>query len=92
MKTAKPTPASPAHDRLVDALGDCLTPETAQRLLKVKTEPKLQARIDFLAKRNNKGLLKPEEQSEYESYVSFIKFVAVLQTKSRQVLDKSQED
>jgi hypothetical protein len=32
-------------DQLVAPLGDCLTPESARRLLALKADPKLQARV-----------------------------------------------
>jgi hypothetical protein len=78
MKTAN---TAPALDRLVSPLGECLTPESARRLLALKADPILQARVDYLAVRCNQGLLTPEEQVEYGSYVSFSTIVAILKSK-----------
>ncbi len=76
-------------DELVGPLGDCLTPESARRLLALKADPKLQARVDDLAARHNRGLLLPEEQAEYGGYVYFDTFVAILKSKARQLLATS---
>jgi hypothetical protein len=89
MKTAK---TAPALDQLVAPLGDCLTPESARRLLALKARPKLQARVADLADRHSQGLLTPEEQAEYGTYVSYSTFVAILKSKARQLLAKSHGD
>jgi hypothetical protein len=77
---------APALDRLVDPLGECLNPESARRLLAVKADSKLQARVNYLAGRCNQGLLTPEERAEYSNYVTFGTFVAILKSKARQLL------
>ncbi len=73
-------------DRLVSTLGDCLTPESARRVLALKTDRELRAYVDALATRHGEGRLTPEEQAEYGTYVSFSTFVAILKSKARQVL------
>jgi hypothetical protein len=73
-------------DRLISPLGDCLTPESARRILALKADPKLQAYIDDLAARHSEGQLRPGEQAEYGRYVSFSTFVAILKSKARQLL------
>jgi hypothetical protein len=83
MKTAKP---AKLLDQLVGQLGDCLTPESARRLLALKANPKLQRRVDDFAERHSQGLLTPEEQAEYGGYVYFDTFVAILKSKARQLL------
>jgi hypothetical protein len=86
MKTAK---TARTLDQLVAALGDCLTPESARRLLALKTHPQLQARVADLAGRHSQGLLTPEEQTEYGGHVHFDTFVAILKSKARQLLAAS---
>jgi hypothetical protein len=86
MKTAK---SVPVLDQLLARLGDCLTPESARRLLALKADPKLQARVDDLAQRHSRGVLSPEEQAEYGCYVSYSTFVAILKSKARQLLANS---
>jgi len=58
----------------------------ARRLLALKADAKLQARVDYLAGRCNQGLLTPEERAEYGNYVTFGTFVAILKSKARQLL------
>ena len=86
MKTPEP---APVLDQLVAPLGDCLTPESARRLVALKADPKLQARVDDLAARHSRGELSPEEQGEYGGYVYFDTFVAILKSKARQLLANS---
>ncbi len=86
MPTAK---SAPVLDQLIDPLGECLTPESAQRLLALKVDRKLQARVDDLAERHSRGELTPQEQSEYGGYVYFDTFVAILKSKARQLLAAS---
>jgi hypothetical protein len=61
MKSSKNTPVV---DRLVSPLGECLTPESARRLLVLKPDPDLQARVDEMATRHTEGQLTPEETAE----------------------------
>jgi len=86
MKSAKNTPVV---DRLVSPLGECLTPESARRLLAlkpVKPDPDLMARVDEMATRHTEGQLTPEETAEYGRYVSYATFIAILKAKARQLL------
>lgn len=87
MKTANRTPAL---DRLVGPLCDCLTPESARRLVALKADPQLQARVNYLAERSREGLLTSEERAEYGDYVSFGTFIAILKSTARQLLANSQ--
>jgi hypothetical protein len=89
METANP---APALDRLVGPLAECLTPESARRLLALKADPKLQARVDYLAGRCIQGSLTPEQRAEYGKYVTFSTFVAILKSKARQLLADSEGD
>ena len=86
MKTAK---TAPVLDRLLGPLGDCLTRESARRLLALKPDPELQRRVDDMATRHTEGLLSPEEQAEYGRYVSYATFIAILKSKARQLLAAS---
>ncbi|WP_088258133.1 hypothetical protein [Fimbriiglobus ruber] len=73
-------------DRLIATLSECLTPESARRVLALKADPILQARVADLADRHTRGVLTPEERAEYGQYVSYSTFVAVLKSKARQRL------
>lgn len=72
-------------NRLLDPLARCLTPEAARRLLNLRADPAVQARIDELADRSNEGQLTSAERAEYETYVRFIDFVSLLQAKARRL-------
>jgi hypothetical protein len=78
-----------ALDRILEPLSRALTPETAQKLSQLRIDRKTQARIDRLARKCNEGKLTDAERSEYETYVSAIDFVAILQAKARARLPRS---
>ena len=80
---------APTLDRLVTSLSECLTPESARRLLALKADPALQTRAADLAARHSQGLLTADEQAEYGKYVSYSTFVAILKSKARQLLGHS---
>jgi hypothetical protein len=87
MRTPKDTPVI---DRLVSGLGECLTPESARRLLNLRADASLQAVVDDLADRHSQGMLSPQEAEEYSSYVAYNTFVAILKSKARQILVSQQ--
>jgi hypothetical protein len=69
-------------DRLLDPVSRCLTPEAARRLIDLRADPELQARVDLLADKCSEGQLSAAEREEYETYVRFSRFVAILQAKA----------
>lgn len=77
-------------DRFLDPVASFLTPEVAQRLVEFRADAATQSRLDELAEKSNEGLLTPEERSEYESFVSAIDFVTILQAKARRALSRMQ--
>ena len=83
MKSSKNTPVI---DRLVSPLGECLTPESARRLLALKPDPDLMASVDEMATRHTEGQLTPEETAEYGRYVSYATFIAILKAKAQHLL------
>ncbi len=85
----KAATSDPVLDQLVAPLGECLTPEAARRVLGLKADEKLQARINEMSDRHSRGELTPEEQAEYGRYVYFDTFVAMLKSKARQLLAAS---
>jgi hypothetical protein len=78
-----------AMERLVAPLVDCLTPESARRLLALKPDPLLQQRVDDMATRHTEGRLTAAEQAEYGRYVSYATFIAILKTQARRLLANS---
>lgn len=73
-------------DRLLDPVTRCLTPEVARQLVDLRADPELQARVDMLADKCTEGQLSVEEREEYETYVRFSRFIAILQAKARKLL------
>jgi hypothetical protein len=80
---------APVLDRLLDPIGDILTPDVARKLANYRFDAKSQARIDKLARKCNDGQLSDAERREYETYVRTIDFIAVLQAKARALLKRS---
>lgn len=72
--------------RLMDPVSRCLTPDGARRLVNLRADPAVQERIDDLADRCTEGRITAEERAEYETYVSFIDFIGLLQAKARRLL------
>ena len=73
-------------DRLVSPLGDCLTPESARRLIELKPDPLVQARVDDLAGRHTEGDLTAAERAEYGRLVNYATFMAILKSRARRML------
>ena len=76
-------------DELMNPVGECLTPEVAERIVALRADTKLQSRVDELADKANRGTISASEKSVYEQYVRFSQFVTLLQLKARDVLDRS---
>ena len=73
-------------DRLLAPIGDCLTPEVAEKLANLRMDAVVQARLEELAAKCTQGALTDAERSEYDSYVHTLDVLAVLQAKARGVL------
>ena len=78
--------ATDAFDRLFDPLMDCLTPGVAQKLVNMRADPILQARLDELADKCTEDELTADERAEYEAYVRGLEVMAILQAKARKLL------
>lgn len=66
----------------------CLSPEVARRIVGLRADAALQARVDELADKANQGTLGETERNEYEKYVSFASFVTLLQIKAKGLLEQ----
>ena len=73
-------------DRLLDPVTSCLTPEVARKLVELRLDPELTARIEWLAEKANEGRLTPEEDAEYKDYIEGGDLIALLQAKARRFL------
>lgn len=70
-------------ERILDPVGSSLNEEAARKLIGLKADRKVQARIALLARKCNEGELRPPERAEYETYVLAGEVVAILQAKAR---------
>jgi len=57
--------------------------EKADEVLKFRSEPELQNRIEELARKSTEGELTDQERAEYQGYVRANKFIAILQKQAR---------
>ena len=85
-------PSTALLDELLDPVGLCLTPEVARRIVQLRASPELDARIQELGRKCNEGELEIEEQADYETILRFIKFISVLQSKARTLLNETTGD
>lgn len=84
MKRTKTKPAS--FGPLVEAIGDCLTPQSAKRILAIKADKKLQARVKYLGECANEGRLSYEENAEYAEIIRYDTMISILQSRARRLL------
>ncbi len=82
LRTYEPTVLA----RILEPLAECLTPEIAQEIVKLRADSVLQTRVTDLANKNTEGTLTEEERSEYESYVHATNCISILQAKARKLI------
>ena len=80
--------AESALDRLLVPLTACFTPEVAARIVELRPDANLQARLDVLADKANQGTLTAAERLEYEEYVEAFDIVGILKAKARLTLNR----
>lgn len=90
METQTATQNRNVLDRLLNPVRDVLTPEVAQAIADLRADEATQARLDDLAERHHEGQLSAEELAEYQTLVSGINLISVLQAKARSVLKRRQ--
>ena len=76
----------PILNELLAPLGDCLTPEVAQRIVRLRAPEAVQTRIEELATKSTENRLSKLERDEYDALVSAGNFIAILQAKARRLL------
>jgi hypothetical protein len=72
--------------KILDPVAQCFTPEVAKRMVELRADPAVQARIEELAEKCNEGTITPEEISEHDAYIQAMDVVAVLQKKARSLI------
>jgi hypothetical protein len=73
-------------DRLAEPFAECLTPEAARKVAALRADDAMQARVDELAEKANRGTLTDAEGAEYDRYLAAYHFVTVMQAKARRLL------
>jgi hypothetical protein len=77
--------------RLLEPVSASLNEEAARKLIGLKADRTVQARVAKLARKCNEGNLSPEERAEYEAYVMAGDFVAILQANARLLLARRRQ-
>jgi len=71
-------------EKMIEGLAECVTGESAKRILEYRADAKLQKHLDQLADKCTEAALTPEELAEYEACVKLETFIAILSSKIRQ--------
>ena len=75
-------------DRILKPICSSLNPEAAEKIVALKADRKVQARVTKLADKCNEGDLTPEERREYETYLLANHVVAIFKAQARIVLGR----
>lgn len=73
-------------DRMLEPVSRCLDVESARRLIELRIDPEVQARVDQLAALANEGAMSVEERDEYETYINADDLISILIIKAKQIL------
>jgi hypothetical protein len=79
---------TPVLERMQEPVTRSLNVDAAKKLVRLKADAKVQARVAKLARKCNDGQLTPEELAEYDRYIAYADFVAVMQAQARLLLAK----
>jgi hypothetical protein len=79
-------PRGTVLERILESVSSSLNDEAARKLIGLKADRKVQARVAELASKCNEGELTSDERREYESYVMAGHLVAILQAQARILL------
>ncbi|MDH3600307.1 MAG: hypothetical protein OEU26_11775 [Candidatus Tectomicrobia bacterium] len=73
-------------DNLLDPFGECLTLEVAEKLVKLRANPEIVAKVEELAEKCNEGQLTTDERDEYESYIHVNNVMMMMKARARKFL------
>lgn len=76
-----------AFDRGIDPIFKFLSIEQAQALAAYRNNDSLRTRIEELASKSTEGDLTDSERAEYRGYIRANKFIAILQSKAKKLLN-----
>ena len=75
-------------DRFLEPMTEAFTPEMAKKIIDLRADSEMRARIDQLAAKANEGTLTPGEDAEYKGYVEAADIIGIIQSKARRFLAK----
>lgn len=75
-------------ERMLEPITRSLNVDAAKKLVHLKADAKVQARVAELARKCNEGELTPGEMAEYDRYIAFADFIAIMKAKARLLLAK----
>lgn len=76
-------------DRLLNPVADTFSESQARKILEIRADSELEARIEVLREKANEGTLTPEEDAEYKDFVEAVDVISILQAKARAILEKT---
>jgi hypothetical protein len=83
--------SSSTLDQFLDPTTGCLTPQIAKRIVEWQPAADVRQRILELGKKAEAGELTAAEDAEYEQYIEDGDVIALLQAKTRRLLEQSQQ-
>jgi len=75
-------------NRLLDPVGRSLTREAAQELVELRLDKQDRDYLERMARKSTAGELSDDERRQYQSYVTALTVVSILQSKARRLLTK----
>lgn len=78
-------------DKMLQPATDEMPPEFARKLLSLRADNDLQARIDELRTKANSGNISSDEALEYQEFVEAVDIISLLQLKARKILSAQLE-
>ena len=71
---------------------EIVLPDKAEAVISFRGDPKVQSRIEELARKSTEGQLTEDERAEYVGFVRANKFVAILKRQARHLTKPSSLD
>ncbi|MCG8449514.1 MAG: hypothetical protein MI725_08045 [Pirellulales bacterium] len=75
-------------DRYLDPVTQVFSPDVAQKILDLKPDTKVLARVEELGQKSNAGDITEAERNEYQSLANAGTLIALLKAKARRFLTR----
>ena len=79
------TSETAAFEQGIRPLMEIVLPDKRDAVIGFRADPRLQARIEELARKSTEGQLTEEERAEYSGFVRANKFVAILKREAQRL-------